>query len=64
MKLDRLINQTRRYEVAIKAERNLLGRLVFLAQENDINLEKLFEYPLGPIPWSLATAGGRPTKLS
>jgi hypothetical protein len=49
---------------AIKAERNLLGRLVFLAQENDINLEKLFEYPLGPIPWSLATADGSMIKTN
>ena len=58
------MSTTQKKNVAIKAEHNMPGRLVFHAQENDINLEKLFEYPLGPIPWSLATAGGRPTKLS
>jgi hypothetical protein len=42
----------------IKAERNLLGRLLCLSQSNNISLEKLFEYPLGPIPWTLALADG------
>ena len=42
--------------VEIKAECNLLGRLLFLSQENDISIQKLFEYQLGPIPWSTATA--------
>ena len=29
-----------------------------LAQENDIDLEKLFAFPLGPVPWPLATGDG------
>ena len=29
-----------------------------LAQENDIDLEKLFTFPLGPVPWPLATGDG------
>jgi len=44
--------------VQIKAERNLFGRLLILSQQHDISLEKLFRYPLGPIPWSLAAADG------
>ena len=42
--------------IQVKAERNLLGHLLLISQENAICLEKLFQYPLGPIPWSLATA--------
>lgn len=42
----------------VKAEHNLLGRLLMLSQDNDISLHKMFEHPLGPIPWSLATADG------
>lgn len=42
----------------IKAESNLLGRLLMLSQQHDISLEKLFGNPLGTIPWSLATADG------
>ena len=29
-----------------------------LAQENDIGLDKLFAFPLGPVPWPLATGDG------
>ena len=29
-----------------------------LTQENDIDLEKLFAYPLGPLPWPLVTGDG------
>ena len=50
--------------VEIKADRNLLGRLLFLSRESEISLPKLFEYPLGPIPWALATADGGMIKTS
>ena len=51
-------NKHSKKTVQIKAERNLLGRLLMISQQHDISLEKLFRYPLGPIPWSLATADG------
>ena len=41
--------------VQVKAERNLLGRLLMLSQTHNISFEKLFKYPLAPIPWALAT---------
>ena len=50
--------------VEVKAERNLLGRLVLLSQHREISLEHLFEYPLGPIPWALATADGALVKTN
>jgi hypothetical protein len=52
------LTSTQKKTIQIKAERDLLGRLLLLSQANDISLEKLFQYPLGPIPWSLATADG------
>jgi len=42
----------------VKAERNLFGKLLMLLQNNDIDLEGVFAYQLGPVPWSLATCDG------
>lgn len=46
--------------VEVRAERNLLGSLLgsllMLSQHHNISLEQLFEFSLGPIPWSLASA--------
>ena len=44
--------------VQVKAERNLLSSILLLSQKVDIDLEKLFSYPMSPLPWSLATADG------
>ena len=46
----------------IKAKRNIVGQLVLLSVQNDINLQVTLSYPLGPVPWSLATADGMPIK--
>ena len=46
----------------IRAERNIFAQLVLLAVQNDIDLEMTLSYPLGPVPWSLATADGMPVK--
>ena len=46
----------------IKAERNVFGQLVLLSVENNINLEVTLSYPLGVVPFSLATADGMPVK--
>ena len=64
MAVHKKMTTTQQKTVEIKAERNLLGRLLFLSQEHDISLPKLFEYPLGPIPWAIATAGGGMTKTN
>jgi hypothetical protein len=48
--------------VEIRAERNIFARVLLLSQEREISLEKLMTYPLGPVPWALATADGCPTK--
>jgi hypothetical protein len=55
---------TEKKSLQVRAERILLGKLLMLSQDKDISLRKLFEYPLGPIPWSLATADGGMVKTN
>ena len=54
----RTLTTDKKKTIQIKAERNLLGRLLMLSRKGKISLQKLFTYPLAPIPWSLATADG------
>ena len=42
----------------IKADRNLFARLLVVAQKRSVDLREVFEYSLGPLPWSLASADG------
>ena len=49
-------------ELKLKAQRNIFGQLLILSEENNLDLQKVMEYPLGPVPWSLATADGMPIK--
>lgn len=46
----------------IKAERNILGQVALLATQYNLDMEKVMKYPLGPVPWSLATADGAPVR--
>ena len=46
----------------IRAERNVFGQLVLLSLEHDVDLELTLSFPLGPVPWPLATADGMPVK--
>ena len=48
----------------MKAERNLFGNLLMLSQYNDIDLESVFAYQLGPVTWSLATCDGGMVKTN
>jgi len=52
------VSSVKNKNIQIKAERNLLGTILMLSQKHDIDLEKVFQYPLSPIPWALATADG------
>ena len=45
-------------EVVLKADRELFDRLIVTAQTREIDLHEVFAYPLGPVPWSLASADG------
>ena len=58
MAVHKELSTSQKKMVKLKAECNLLGRLLFLSQADDLSLPKLFEYPLVPIPWAIATADG------
>lgn len=45
-----ILTTTQKKTIQVKAERNLLGRLLMLSQKNNISLEKLFKYPLVQYP--------------
>lgn len=51
-------------EIKVTAQRNIYGQLIMLAVEHQIDLRKLMSYPLGPIPWTLATSDGSMVKTN
>ncbi|MES9950704.1 MAG: hypothetical protein ABW118_17235 [Candidatus Thiodiazotropha sp.] len=56
------VKSTQNKMLQIKAERNIFGQLVLLSVEHNIDLQVTLSYPLGPVPYSLATADGMPAK--
>lgn len=46
----------------LAAERNVFGQLILLSIQDKLCMEKVMSYPLGPVPWSLATADDAPVK--
>lgn len=64
MAIKKVMKSSQMKAVEIKADRNLLGRLLLLCQTNDLDLTKLFTYQLGPVPRALSTADGHMTKSS
>ena len=45
-------------DVMTKADRNLFARLLVVARKRSMDLREVFEYSLGPLAWSLASADG------
>ena len=50
--------------VVVKAGRGLFTRGLVIAHHRQMNMQEVLTYPLGPLPWSLATADGAPTKTA
>ena len=48
--------------IEVRAEGNVFAQLVLLSLKNNIDLEIIMSYQLGPVPWTLATADGAPVK--
>lgn len=42
---------------------NIFGKIALIQQFRPLNLKEVFCYPLGPVPWSLATGSGDWLKL-
>ena len=45
-------------EIVLKADRNLFGHMIFVAQSREIDMKQVLSHPLGPIPWALANGDG------
>ena len=45
-------------EVMLKADRDLFACLLVVTQTRDMDLQEVFKYSLGPLPWSLASVDG------
>lgn len=58
MKKKKGITKASGKEVVLKADRNLFGQMILVAQSRNIDLKEVLAHPLGPIPWSLATPEG------
>ena len=58
MSVHKVVKSSTQKSLKVIAERNLLGQLLLLCQSHKISFDKLFKYPLAPVPWSLATADG------
>ena len=44
--------------IILKADRNLFGRMIIIAQSRALSIREVLVHPLGPIPWSLANGDG------
>ena len=51
-------------EVQFSFQSDILGKISLVQQSRDIDLKEVFSYPLGPVPWSLATSTGQMVKTS
>ena len=51
-------------EVVLKADRGLIPRMVVMAQNRQMDMRTVLTYPLGPLPWSLATTDGTLAKTT
>jgi hypothetical protein len=60
MAISKIVTTAKNKAVRIKAERNFIGQLLMLVnqQGKEIDFDRLFAYPLSPVPWSLATGDG------
>ena len=62
MQTSQKIKSTQSKLIEVRAERNVFAQLVLLSLKNNIDLEIIMSYQLGPVPWTLATADGAPVK--
>ena len=56
--------QTNGKTVQFSAQSDIFGKVAIVQQRRDIDLKKVFCYPLGPVPWALADATGGMIKTS
>ena len=50
--------------ILMKVIRNLFAHIALIMEKRQLDLKKVFCYPLGPFPWSLADSNGGLKKTS
>ena len=51
-------------DVIVRADRNFFARMLVVAQSRAMDLRRVFQFSLGPLPWSLATPDGQLAKTT
>lgn len=51
-------------EMILRADKNLFGNMLMIAQGRKLNMEEVLAHPLGPVPWTLANPDGSLRKTS
>ena len=51
-------------QVVLKAERNLFGHMILVAQSRKLHMRDVLAHPLVPLPWALANAYGSMRKMN
>lgn len=56
--------KTSNKEIILRTDRRLFGNMVLIAQNRKLEMQDVFCYPLGPLPWALANADGTTKKTN
>ncbi len=51
-------------EVQFSAQSNIFGKIALIQQFRTLDLKEVFQFPLGPVPWSLAESNGSLNKTT
>ena len=55
---------TKEKNIELKADKNVFSMMTIVAQTRQLDMKKVFSYPLGPVPWALATSSGSMRKTN
>ena len=54
----KVTKKTSNKEVILKTDHKLFGHMVLVASSRKVEMKEVLQYPLGPLPWSLANCDG------
>ena len=54
----RRTEKTQGKQIVLKADRNLFGHMILIAQSRQLQIKDVLAHPLGPLPWTLANSDG------
>ena len=50
--------------IPLKMDKDLFARITLISQYRKVDMKTLFEYPLGPLPWSISDSFGLQRKTN